>query len=62
MVAPAPTVASISVLSGPIVLRAPIRVAPWRLVKGAITTSRSSSTPASIVVAAGLTIVAPASM
>jgi hypothetical protein len=37
-------------------------VSPWRLVKGAMTLSCPIVTPASITVAAGLTIVTPASM
>ena len=60
--APSPTVASISVLLGPIVDPLPIAVAPCRLVKGAITVSWPIVTSASITVAPGLTIVTPAIM
>ena len=51
---PSPTVASISVLLGPIVEPLPIAVAPCRLVNGAITVSWPIVTSASITVAAGV--------
>ncbi len=57
-----PTPASISVLFGPTVEPLPITVLPCRLVNGAITVSWPIVTSASMTVAAGLTIVTPASM
>ena len=56
-----PAVVSISVVSGPTSQRAPIRVAPRRNVPGSTTVSPPISTPTSISVLAGSTIVTPAS-
>ena len=56
-----PATVSISVVSGPTSQRAPIRVAPRRNVPGSTTVSRPISTPTSISVLAGSTIVTPAS-
>ena len=56
-----PATVSISVVSGPTSQRAPIRVAPRRNVPGSTIVSRPISTPTSISVLAGSTIVTPAS-
>ena len=59
---PSPMLESCMVVCGPTVLPEPIRVSPWRLVNGAITESWPISTPASMIVASGRTIVTPARM
>ena len=58
--APSPTVTSVSVVSGPISQRPPMRVAPSSWVPGWMTVSRPMVTSTSIQVVAGSTIVTPA--
>ena len=59
---PSPTWVSISVVNAPTTLFSPIAVVPLSWVNGSIVVSRPMTTPASMRVEAGSTIVTPSRM